>query len=376
MRVFPTASATATLWSSIFPCRAVSQLSQSGLINYISPDRPVLTSGHIENTTGATAVRGSLGSTTTLDGTGIGIAVLDSGIFTDHSSFKNGTTSRVVYSQSFVPNESAVTDSYGHGTHVASLAAGSSNRDNGAYRGIAPNAKIINLKVLNNLGIGNTAWLLNALEWIKVNNATYNIKVVNLSLGGLAIDSYTNDPVCIKVQQLNALGIVVVAAAGNLGKNILGQKEYGHIHSPGNDPSVITVGAVNTLGTDPRNDDSVTTFSSRGPTRSYYTTGLLGTQKVYDNAVKPDLVAPGNKLIAAAAPNNNIYLSNSGLSNSTLLSTVNTDSMMYMSGTSMSAPVVCRCRCIAFAGESETYAFDGQNDPAIYGSTTCRIQYV
>ena len=154
------------------PLSAVSQLSQSGLINYISPDRPVLTSGHIENTTGATAVRGSLGSTTTLDGTGIGIAVLDSGIFTDHSSFKNGTASRVVYSQSFVPNESAVTDSYGHGTHVASLAAGSSNRDNGAYRGIAPNAKIINLKVLNNLGIGNTAWLLNALEWIKVNNAT------------------------------------------------------------------------------------------------------------------------------------------------------------------------------------------------------------
>ena len=132
------------------------------------------------------------------------------------------------------------------------------SRDNGAYKGIAPNAKIINLKVLNNIGTGNTAWLLNALDWIKTNNATYNISVINLSLGGPAIDSYTNDPVWIKVQQLNGLGIVVVAAAGNLGKNIPGEKEYGHIHSPGNDPSVITVGAVNSLGTDSRNDDTIT----------------------------------------------------------------------------------------------------------------------
>jgi hypothetical protein len=154
------------------PLSSVARLSESGLINHISPNRPVQMFGHVENTTGATNIRSANGSTTTLDGTGIGIAVLDSGMYVDHSTFKANGTSRVVYSQSFVPGESAVADGYGHGTHVASLAAGGSNRDNGAYRGVAPNAKIINLKVLNNQGFGNTAWLLNALEWIKTNHAT------------------------------------------------------------------------------------------------------------------------------------------------------------------------------------------------------------
>ena len=182
------------------PLSAVSQLSESGLINYISPNRPVKMFGHVENTTGATFAR-TANAGTTLDGSGIGIAIIDSGMFTDHNAFKNGTTSRVVYSQSFVPGESAIDDGYGHGTHVGSLAAGSANRNSGAYTGIAPNANIINLKVLNNQGTGNVAWLLNALDWVKTNHQTYNIRVINLSLGGPAIDSYTNDPVTIKVQQ-------------------------------------------------------------------------------------------------------------------------------------------------------------------------------
>ena len=108
------------------PLSAISQLSESGLINYISPNRPVQMFGHVENTTGATFAR-TMNSGTTLDGTGIGIAILDSGMFTDHNAFKNGTTSRVVYSQSFVPGESAIADGYGHGTHVGSLAAGSAD---------------------------------------------------------------------------------------------------------------------------------------------------------------------------------------------------------------------------------------------------------
>ena len=108
------------------PLSAVSQLSESGLINYISPNRPVKMFGHVENTTGTTFVRTMNGLATTLDGTGIGIAILDSGMFTDHNAFKTNGTNRVVYSQSFVPGESAIADGYGHGTHVGSLAAGSS----------------------------------------------------------------------------------------------------------------------------------------------------------------------------------------------------------------------------------------------------------
>ena len=115
----------------------------------------------------------------------------------------------------------------------------------------------------------------------------------------MAIDTYTNDPVCRKVQELNALGILVVAASGNEGKNLAGQKIYGQIHSPGNDPSVLTVGAVNTKDTDGRGDDLMTTFSSNGPTRSYFTNSA--GVKIYDNNIKPDLIAPGNKIISARA---------------------------------------------------------------------------
>ena len=85
-----------------------------------------------------------------------------------------------------------------------------------------------------------------------------------------AIDSYKNDPLCRAVRTLVDSGIVVVAAAGNDGKDANGTKIYGRIHSPGNEPSAITVGAVNTFGTDGRNDDGIATYSSRGPTRSYW----------------------------------------------------------------------------------------------------------
>ena len=182
---------------------------------------------------------------------------------------------------------------------MAGIAAGDDTRSSGAYRGIAHGADIVNLKVLDSDGLGQTSWLLSALEWIKNNHSQYNIRVVNLSLGGLAVDSYMNDPVNLKVQELNGLGILVVAAAGNSGKNADGQKLYGHIHSPGNDPSVLTVGAINTFQSDPRNDDGITSFSSRGPTRSFYTDA--NGNDIFDNAIKPDIVAPGNRIVAASA---------------------------------------------------------------------------
>src|SRR3989442_1123972 len=81
-----------------------------------------------------------------------------------------------------------------------------------------------------------------------------------------------------------------------------GEKIYGQIHSPGNEPSAITVGASNSFGTDVRSDDTVTTYSSRGPTRSYWTDA--NAVRHYDNLLKPDLTAPGNKIVGAAAANN------------------------------------------------------------------------
>ena len=131
-----------------------------------------------------------------------------------------------------------------------------------------------------------------------------------------------------------------MAAAGNVGKDAAGNKIYGAIHSPGIDPSVITVGAANTYGTDARSDDTVTTYSSRGPTRGY-TTDTLGVRH-YDNLIKPDLVAPCNKIIAARSVS-------AGSTGNNLLGSYPTlatgsgktfERVMYLSGTSMAAPVV------------------------------------
>ena len=169
------------------------------------------------------------------------------------------------------------------------------------------------------------------------NKTAYNIRVVNLSLGSTAIDSWTNDPVCVKVKELVNAGIVVIAAAGNLGKTSTGQKVYGRIHSPGNSPYVITVGASNSFHRQRLAATKfVTTYSSRGPTRSYFTTST-GT-KVYDNLIKPDLVAPGNKLVSYKAPITT--LADPKIRFFDRRSNGTNDAVMQMSGTSMSTPVV------------------------------------
>src|SRR5262249_23957004 len=147
------------------------------------------------------------------------------------------------------------------------------------------------------------------------------------SLGMMAVDSYRNDPICRAVRSLVDLGIVVVAAAGNNGSDGT-NKIYGHIHSPGNERSALTVGPSNTFGTDSRADDAVASYSSRVPTRSYWTDDI-GT-KHFDNPIKPDLVAPGNKLIDAEAVNNLLVAANPQLDTGN--SNVDSRKMMYLSG--------------------------------------------
>ncbi|HWT01566.1 MAG TPA: S8 family serine peptidase, partial [Pyrinomonadaceae bacterium] len=261
------------------PPEAVEALAARDDVRYVSLDRPAAAAGHVSTTTGTDAVRvqttysllGLIQTTTVYDGSGVGIAILDSGIDANHTSFKNdlGAT-RVVASQDFT-GENRTDDPYGHGTHVASIAAGNDQISSGAYTGIASNARLVNLRVLNSQGVGTTSGLLAALDWVLTYRAFHNIRVVNLSLGTPAVDSYRDDPLCQAARRLVDAGVVVVAAAGNEGKDGNGQKIYGQIHSPGNEPSVITVGASNSFGTDARGDDAVTTYSSRGPTRSFWT---------------------------------------------------------------------------------------------------------
>jgi subtilisin family serine protease len=164
-----------------------------------------------------------------------------------------------------------------------------------------------------------------------------------LSLGALAVESYQTDPLCVAARRAYSAGIVVVAAAGNAGRSEQGEKLYGGIHSPGIDPAVITVGAANTFDTIRRSDDVITSYSSRGPTRGY-AVDASGVNR-YDNLLKPDLVAPGNRLIAAqssggtsnAIPNTLIQLYPEL---DTAVTAVKVNKTMYLSGTSMAAPVV------------------------------------
>ncbi|HWQ33550.1 MAG TPA: S8 family serine peptidase [Blastocatellia bacterium] len=331
---------TAGLVTIEAPRTAIRQLAADGTIAYVSPDRPVVASGFVEDPMGAEQVR-ALASGSGLIGTNIGLAILDSGIDETHNAIKAGTSHPgVVYRQDFTGSGSA-SDIFGHGTHVATMAAGSDSFKSGDYTGIAPGARLISLCVLNGQGLGAASNIIAALDWCVTNKATYNIRVINLSLGAMAKDSYKNDPLCQAARRAVNAGIVVVAAAGNDGKDASGRKIYGGIHSSGIDPSVITVGASNMLGTVDRTDDIVTTFSSRGPTRGY-TTDALGIRH-YDNLIKPDLVAAGNKLLGACATgswNNSTSLIRKypALNPQTAAST--TDQLIYLSGTSMAAPVV------------------------------------
>ncbi|HWP55710.1 MAG TPA: S8 family serine peptidase, partial [Pyrinomonadaceae bacterium] len=170
------------------PLNAVAALASRKEVQYISLDRPVDSFGHIESTTGTAAIRtqtttsllGLITSTTVYDGHGIGIAILDSGIDAQHVSFRDQLgLSRVVLSRDFT-GENRTDDAYGHGTHVASIAAGNGEISSGAYTGIASDAKLINLRILNSQGQGATSNVLAALDWIMTYRGVYGIRVVNM----------------------------------------------------------------------------------------------------------------------------------------------------------------------------------------------------
>lgn len=333
------------LMTAELPLSKIKALAESDTVAYISPDREVQSYGHVLQSTGMYN-SGVYTKTCTANGdcwrdaTGIGIAVVDSGIDANHKMFKmaGGAASRITASVNFVTNETRTDDPFGHGTHVAGLAAGDWAFGYSAYEGPAAEANIISLRALNGYGLGSTSNVVAAIDWAIANRTAKNIKVLNLSLGTIAKDSYVNDPLCQAARRAFNAGIVVVVSAGNMGKNhFTGQKVYGTINSPGIEPSAITVGALDSKGTDIRSDDTIATYSSKGPTRGFVT--LSTGQKKYDNLIKPDLVAPGNKLLSARAANNLLASLNPSLKYGDEAA-ANTDKVMYMSGTSMSAPVV------------------------------------
>ena len=182
---------------------------------------------------------------------------------------------------------------YGHGTHIGATIAGNAPHRRTPqgwtwFRGVAPGAHLISLRAIGADGMGTASMVMDAIDFAIRNRKRFNIRVINLSLGGAAEESYRDDPMCKAVERAVHAGIVVVVAAGNRGKDEQGRSVYGLIESPGIDPYVITVGALNTKGTAARSDDELATFSSKGPT-------------AVDGLLKPDLAAPGNKIVSAEA---------------------------------------------------------------------------
>jgi serine protease AprX len=254
-----------------------------------------------------------------LSGEGIGVAVIDSGVDPSHAALRN----RVVVSVDFTGGDGV--DRFGHGTHVAAIIAGRSGRtsDTREYRGIASGAHIINLRVLGDDGSGQASSVIEAIDWAIENRQAYNIRVVNLSLGAPVLQPYRDDPLCEAVERAVAAGLIVVASAGNHGQIQDGRIVYGGITSPGNDPNVITVGALDTHDTAVRSDDTVAKFSSRGPTR-------------FDLVLKPDLVAPGSRVVSAEAAGSHL----ASTYPQRHVTGVGADAYMQLSGTSMAAGVV------------------------------------
>jgi serine protease AprX len=315
------------------PVSMIPTLEGEANVVYISPDRPV---GQFSNPANpmteeyATAVQADLAASQYgFTGSGVGVAVIDSGI-ASHPDLNNASgTSRVVYSQSFVVGDTTTSDKFGHGTHVAGLIGGSganSGTGNGyaaTYAGMAPGVNLINLRVLDQNGSGTDSQVIAAIQEAIALQSKYNIRVINMSLGRPMYESYTLDPVDQAVEAAWKAGIVVVTAAGNEGR-YLPTDGFGTIVVPGNDPSVITVGATMTELTPTRADDQIASYSSKGPT-------------AIDHIAKPDLVAPGNRQVSLRVAGSTLDSTYPGYE---IWPTSGTSMYYELSGTSMATPVV------------------------------------
>ena len=243
------------------------------------------------------------------NGQGIAVAVIDSGVAPVDDL--NVPASRIVASVDFT-DAPASGDPGGHGTHVAGIVAGNGTDSAQSRMGMAPGANIVNVRVIDANGSATMSSVIRGIEWAVNNRNTYNIRVLNLSLGATTTSGYKDDPLAAAVELAWHSGIAVVTAAGN-GLNVPGS-----IVTPGLDPYVITVGALDDKGTLSTADDTIAPFSSFGPT--------------LDSLSKPDLVAPGRQIVSLRVIGS--YLDN------LLPDRVVDTNYFRLSGTSMSAPVV------------------------------------
>jgi serine protease AprX len=221
-----------------------------------------------------------------ITGAGVNVAVLDTGVqaLPDFSG-------RMVDGVDLSGGNNPWQDDYGHGTFVAGLIAGNGASSNGAYTGEAPGAGLVSVKVAGASGQTDLANVIAGVGWTIANRSADNISVLNMSLGYLPIASTVVDPLDQAVEQAWESGITVVTSAGNSGPG------NGTVTSPGDDPLVITVGAVDDGAQANPANDTMTTFSSVGPTNP-------------DGWFKPDLVTSGRSVVSLRDPGSTIDAQN------------------------------------------------------------------
>ena len=237
------------------------------------------------------------------------IAVVDSGIEPGRADFGNRVLASVNLSS--LPNNSPG-DGRGHGTFVAGIAGGSAF----GYAGGAPTSNLVSLDVMDDNGMARTSDVIAAAQWILDNRAKYNIRVANFSLHSSMPSNFTTDPLDKAVEKLWFAGVTVVVAAGNYGtSNTL---PSGVRYAPGNDPFVITVGAIDLGGTAKDKDDSAAPWSAWGRT--------------YDGFMKPDVAAPGRYMIGPVPATSTLAIQKADH--------VVAPGYIQLSGTSFASPVV------------------------------------
>ena len=228
--------------------------------------------------TGATRLA-SAGDT----GQGVTVAVMDTGI--DNLPDFSG---RLIGGVDLTNGGNPYQDSYGHGTFVAGLIAGDGASSAGQYSGEAPDARLVSIKVAGADGTTHLGTLISGLQWAVDHQSQYGIKILNLSLGFKSVQSTVTNALDQAVEAVWNAGIAVVVSAGNTGPF------NGSILSPGDDPLVITVGALDDMATASITDDEMNDFSAVGPTSA-------------DGWVKPDLVTSGRSVVSLSAPGSTIY---------------------------------------------------------------------
>jgi len=320
------------------PSKKLESLSRLSKIAHLSYDAQVKkTDSFTVNGTYANVAFQQYGAT----GAGVTVAVMDSGIYPDAD-----VASRIVANVSMISGLSPV-DQCGHGTHVSGILAGNGAQSTGSqftqsYMGVARAANLVNVRVLDQTGSGSVSNVIAGIQWVVQNQPTYHIRVLNISIGHPVGEPSKSDPLCQAVEKAWKAGIAVVVAAGNDGRldsfplpllpNSGYGTNYGTVECPGNDPDVITVGAMKQVDNN-RNDDEVASYSSRGPS-------------LFDFTVKPDIMAPGNLITSTLnAPTSWLaqnYESDIRVANSAYIKggTGYSSNYAILSGTSMATPVV------------------------------------